>query len=40
MIKHHGVVNEVTGSCHELVCGDGHSALSDCGLFQCELHQM
>jgi len=34
MIKHHGAVNGVTGSCHELLCDDGHSVLIDCGLFQ------
>ena len=34
MIKHHGAVNGVTGSCHELVCDDGCSVLIDCGLFQ------
>jgi len=34
MIKHHGAVNGVTGSCHELVCDDEHSVLIDCGLFQ------
>lgn len=34
MIKHHGAVNGVTGSCHELVCDDDHSVLIDCGLFQ------
>jgi len=34
MIKHHGAVNGVTGSCHELVCDDGRSVLIDCGLFQ------
>ena len=34
MIKHHGAVNGVTGSCHELICDDHHSVLIDCGLFQ------
>ena len=34
MIKHHGAVNGVTGSCHELVCDNEHSVLIDCGLFQ------
>ena len=34
MIKHHGAVNGVTGSCHELICDDGRSVLIDCGLFQ------
>ena len=34
MIKHHGAVNGVTGSCHELVCDVDSSVLIDCGLFQ------
>ena len=34
MIKHHGAVNGVTGSCHELMCADGRAILIDCGLFQ------
>lgn len=34
MIKHHGAVSGVTGSCHELVCDNEHSVLIDCGLFQ------
>lgn len=34
MIKHHGAVTGVTGSCHELVCDDEHSVLIDCGIFQ------
>ena len=34
MIKHHGAVNGVTGSCHELVCDNKYSVLIDCGLFQ------
>ena len=33
-IKHHGAVNGVTGSCHELFIDDRHSVLIDCGLFQ------
>jgi len=33
-IKHHGAVNGVTGSCHELVAPTGDSILIDCGLFQ------
>ncbi|MCB5161525.1 MBL fold metallo-hydrolase RNA specificity domain-containing protein [Marinomonas algarum] len=33
-IKHHGAVNGVTGSCHELFIDDQHSILVDCGLFQ------
>ena len=32
-IKHHGAVNGVTGSCHQLSV-DGRSVLIDCGLFQ------
>jgi len=34
MIKHHGAVNGVTGSCHELFYDDDCSVLIDCGLFQ------
>ena len=33
-ITHHGAVDGVTGSCHELALADGRSALIDCGLFQ------
>ena len=33
-IKHHGAVNGVTGSCHELRFKDGAGVLIDCGLFQ------
>jgi len=33
-ILHHGAVNGVTGSCHELVLADQSSILIDCGLFQ------
>lgn len=33
VIKHHGAVNGVTGSCHELVFGSA-GILIDCGLFQ------
>ncbi len=33
-IVHHGAVDGVTGSCHELRLGDGRSVLVDCGLFQ------
>jgi len=33
-IKHHGAVNGVTGSCHELALGDDFGVLIDCGLFQ------
>ncbi|EXJ15970.1 MBL fold metallo-hydrolase RNA specificity domain-containing protein [Imhoffiella purpurea] len=33
-ILHHGAVDGVTGSCHELRLGDGRSVLVDCGLFQ------
>ncbi len=33
-IVHHGAVNGVTGSCHELQIDSNHSILIDCGLFQ------
>jgi len=33
-IKHHGAVNGVTGSCHQLFTEAGDSVLIDCGLFQ------
>ena len=33
-IIHHGAVNGVTGSCHELVYKSNASVLVDCGLFQ------
>ena len=33
-IKHHGAVQGVTGSCHELFIDEAHSILIDCGLFQ------
>lgn len=33
-IKHHGAVDGVTGSCHELFLDEQHSVLIDCGLFQ------
>ena len=33
-IKHHGAVQGVTGSCHELFIDDNQSILIDCGLFQ------
>lgn len=33
-IIHHGVVNGVTGSCHELVYKPNASVLMDFGLFQ------
>ncbi|MFD1383489.1 MBL fold metallo-hydrolase RNA specificity domain-containing protein [Rhodanobacter aciditrophus] len=33
-IKHHGAVDGVTGSCHELVVGQHNSLLVDIGLFQ------
>ncbi|MCW1718684.1 MBL fold metallo-hydrolase [Pseudoalteromonas sp. A3] len=35
-IIHHGAVNGVTGSCHELVINTHTSILIDCGLFQGE----
>ena len=33
-IKHHGAINGVTGSCHELQIDAENSVLIDCGLFQ------
>jgi len=33
-IQHHGAVNGVTGSCHQLHIDNKHSLLIDCGLFQ------
>lgn len=33
-ILHHGAVNGVTGSCHELKLNDDFGVLIDCGLFQ------
>ncbi|OUR82890.1 MBL fold hydrolase [Cycloclasticus sp. 46_120_T64] len=33
-IKHHGAVNGVTGSCHQLFSQSGDSVLIDCGMFQ------
>jgi len=33
-ISHHGAVNGVTGSCHELHIDSNNSVLIDCGLFQ------
>jgi metallo-beta-lactamase family protein len=33
-ISHHGAVDGVTGSCHQLTVADGRSVLVDCGLFQ------
>ncbi len=33
-IRHHGAVNGVTGSCHELQIDAANSVLVDCGLFQ------
>ena len=35
-ILHHGAVNGVTGSCHELLINEQTSVLIDCGLFQGE----
>ncbi|MFL3650469.1 MAG: MBL fold metallo-hydrolase RNA specificity domain-containing protein [Pseudoalteromonas sp.] len=35
-ILHHGAVNGVTGSCHELIINNTTSVLIDCGLFQGE----
>lgn len=33
-IKHHGAIDGVTGSCHELIVDARNSVLVDCGLFQ------
>lgn len=33
-VRHHGAIDGVTGSCHQLVLADGSSILVDCGLFQ------
>lgn len=33
-IRHHGAVDGVTGSCHQLMFAEGKSILIDCGLFQ------
>ena len=33
-ITHHGAVNGVTGSCHELHINNHYTVLIDCGLFQ------
>lgn len=33
-IQHHGAVNGVTGSCHQLHIDESNSILIDCGLFQ------
>ena len=33
-IIHHGAVNGVTGSCHQLIIDNNNSLLIDCGLFQ------
>ena len=33
-IIHHGAVDGVTGSCHQVMLPDGRSILIDCGLFQ------
>ena len=34
ILRHHGAVDGVTGSCHQLLLADGRSILVDCGLFQ------
>ena len=31
---HHGAIDGVTGSCHQLTLADGRALLIDCGLFQ------
>ncbi|HEB63860.1 MAG TPA: MBL fold metallo-hydrolase, partial [Gammaproteobacteria bacterium] len=33
-VLHHGAINGVTGSCHELLIDNGAAVLVDCGLFQ------
>jgi len=33
-IIHHGAINGVTGSCHELRASENEAILIDCGLFQ------
>ena len=33
-IHHHGAIDGVTGSCHQLTWDDGRAVLIDCGLFQ------
>ncbi|MFN3189840.1 MAG: MBL fold metallo-hydrolase RNA specificity domain-containing protein [Aureliella sp.] len=33
-VLHHGALNGVTGSCHQLLLSDSRSLLIDCGLFQ------
>ena len=33
-IQHHGAINGVTGSCHQLHIDSNNSVLIDCGLFQ------
>lgn len=33
-LRHHGALNGVTGSCHELMLDDSKSLLVDCGVFQ------
>ena len=35
-VIHHGALNGVTGSCHQLVVDSTRSILIDCGLFQGE----
>ena len=37
-IHHHGAVDGVTGSCHELCTEQGEGLLVDCGLFQGDEH--
>lgn len=34
LITHHGAIDGVTGSCHELIIDTNNSVLIDCGLFQ------
>ncbi len=33
-VVHHGAINGVTGSCHQLLLDDSRSLLIDCGMFQ------
>lgn len=33
-VVHHGALNGVTGSCHQLMISDSRSVLIDCGMFQ------
>ena len=37
---HHGAVDGVTGSCHQLTLPGGDAVLVDCGLFQGAAHDV